>query len=90
MNSTASPRFWQCLHQLPEEVQALASKTYQIWLADPQHPSLNYKRLAGAGHRFSVRVGSHYRAIAWKLEDGGVQWVWIGTHAENDRLLGQR
>jgi len=59
-------------------------------VGEPQHPSLNYKRLAGAGHRFSVRVGNHYRAIAWKRDDGGVQWVWIGTHAEYDRLLGQR
>jgi|GEM_PF-3695621 len=61
---------------MPEEVQALALKNYQLWLANPQHPSLNYKRLAGAGHRFSVRVGNHYRAIAWKRDDGGVQWVW--------------
>ena len=90
MNSTATPRFWQRLHELPAEVQALALKNYQLWLANPQHPSLNYKRLAGAGHRFSVRVGNHYRAIAWKRDDGGAQWVWIGTHAEYDRLLGQR
>ena len=46
MNSTATPRFWQRLHELPEEVQVLASKNYQLWLANPQHPSLNYKRLA--------------------------------------------
>ena len=58
MNSTATPRFWQRLHELPAEVQALALKNYQLWLANPQHPSLNYKRLAGTGHRFSVRVGS--------------------------------
>ena len=25
MNSTATPRFWQRLHELPEEVQALAA-----------------------------------------------------------------
>jgi len=36
---------------------------------------------------FSVRVGDHYRAIAWKLDDGGVEWVWIGSHAEYDQLL---
>ena len=26
VNSTATPRFWQRLHEMPEEVQALASK----------------------------------------------------------------
>ena len=90
MKSTASPRFWHLLHDLPEEVQALAEKNYRLWLENPQHPSLNFKRLAGGGHRFSVRVGDHYRAIAWKLSDGSVEWVWIGTHADYDRLLGQR
>lgn len=65
MKSTATPRFWHLLRELPESVQALAEKNYRLWLENPQHPSLNFKRLAGGGHRFSVRVGDHYRAIAW-------------------------
>ncbi len=87
MKSTATPRFWQRLHALPQKVQELAEKNDRLWLENPQHHSLNYKRLAGRGHRFSVRVGDHYRAIAWKLDDGGVEWVWIGSHAEYDQLL---
>ena len=87
MKSTATPRFWQRLHALPQKVQELAEKNYRLWLENPQHHSLNDKRLAGRGHRFSVRVGDHYRAIAWKLDDGGVEWVWIGSHAEYDQLL---
>ena len=90
MKSTATPRFWDLLNALPLDVQELAEKNYHLWLANPQHPSLNYKRLAGCGHRFSVRVGDHYRAIAWKLDDGGVEWVWIGSHAEYDQLLRKR
>lgn len=87
MKSTATPRFWQLLHDLPQKVQELAEKNYQLWLENPQHHSLNYKRLAGRGHRFSVRVGDHYRAIAWKLDDDSVEWVWIGSHADYDQLL---
>lgn len=87
MKSTATPRFWQLLHALPKDVQELAEKNYLLWLANPQHHSLRYKRLSGGGHRFSVRVGDHYRAIAWKLDDCGVEWVWIGSHAEYDQLL---
>lgn len=87
MKSNASPRFWSLLNALPREIQELAEKNYQLWLADAQHPSLNYKRLAGGGQRFSVRVGDRYRAIAWKLPDGGVEWVWIGSHADYDQLL---
>ena len=87
MKSTASPRFWEMLNTLPRDIQLLAEENYRLWLANPQHPGLQYKRLRGRGHRFSVRVGEHYRAIAWKLEDGGVEWVWIGTHAEYDKVV---
>jgi hypothetical protein len=90
MTSTATPRFWELLNALPPEIQELARKNYRLWLENPQHPSLQFKRLAGGGHRFSVRVGQHYRAIAWKVDDEGVEWVWIGSHAEYDRLLSQR
>lgn len=59
MKSTATPRFWKLLGALPKDIQELAEKNYQLWRSNPQHPSLNFKRLAGAGHRFSVRVGEH-------------------------------
>jgi hypothetical protein len=58
MTSTATPRFWELLNALPPEIQELARKNYRLWLQNPQHPSLQFKRLAGGGHRFSVRVGS--------------------------------
>lgn len=89
MKSSATKRFWSLFDALPEDVQKLAEKNYQLWRDNPQHPSLHFKRLAGGGHRFSVRVGEHYRAIGWKTGDQGVEWVWIGSHAEYDRLLKQ-
>lgn len=45
------------------------------------HPSLQFKKV---GKVWSARVGSHYRAIATPIEDG---FLWIGTHAEYDKLL---
>lgn len=87
MKSTATPRFWKLLAELPQDIQLLAEKNYRLWRDNPQHPSLNFKRLSGTGPRFSVRVGEHYRAIGWKLEDEGVEWVWIGTHADYDQML---
>jgi len=33
-----------------------------------------------------VRVGAHYRALGIDVE-GGVQWIWIGTHAEYDNII---
>jgi hypothetical protein len=87
MTSKASRRFWRLYHALPGPAQRLAAKNYRLWLGNPQHPSLDFKRLGGGGERFSVRVGDHYRALAHRVS-GGVEWVWIGTHEEYNKLVG--
>jgi len=65
----------------------LSEKTYPRWRNDPRYPSLDFKKLAGQGERFSVRVGLHYRAISQRVDDG-VKWVWIGSHEEYNKLVG--
>ncbi len=83
MRHLATPRFWACYKALPAEVQRLADRSYAILRDDPRHPSLHFKR---TGQFWSVRVGLHYRALA---VGGGsdLAWVWIGSHAEYDRLV---
>lgn len=85
MTSKATRRFWKLYQELPESVQRLAVKNYQLWCNNPRHPSLDFKRLGG-DERFSVRVGDHYRALGHKI-DGGIEWVWIGTHEEYNKLV---
>jgi hypothetical protein len=34
-----------------------------------------------------VRIGDHYRALGIDVKEG-VYWIWIGTHAEYDRIAG--
>ncbi len=87
VNSVASRRFWELFHKLPGDIQKLAVKNYQLWRSNPNHPSLRFRRLQGTGDRFTVRVGEHYRAIGLLKVDTMI-WVWIGTHAEYDRLVG--
>jgi len=85
MKHRATPRFWSCHERLPDEVQRLADRQYELLKSDPHHPSLHFKK---TGQFRSVRVGLHYRALA--VEDGeDLLWVWIGTHADYDRLLQQ-
>jgi hypothetical protein len=72
---------------LPGEIQELAVKSYDLWRRDPRHPSLHFRRLQGSADRFTLRVGDHYRALG-TLTAGTITWVWIGTHAEYDRLVG--
>jgi hypothetical protein len=85
MTSIATRRFWQLLNRLPVDVQVLAGKNYDLWVRNPQHPSLQFKRLGGSKELVSVRIGDHYRAIGTLAADQ-VTWLWIGTHAEYDRL----
>ena len=86
MTSKATRRFWKNFNGLPASVQKLAAKNYRLWQDNPQHPSLDFKKLGGRGERFSVRVGDHYRALGHKIA-GGVEWVWIGTHEEYNNLI---
>jgi hypothetical protein len=87
MNSRCTRRFWRGYEKLPGHVRELADKAYALWSVNPGHPSLNFERLAGGdGRHFSVRVGYHYRAIGREVA-GGVEWVWIGSHEDYNRLL---
>jgi len=72
-----------CYDALPEDVHALADKNFNLLKNNPRHPSLHFKKI---GQIWSVRVGINYRAIATEVEDGFL-WVWIGSHAEYDKLI---
>ncbi len=79
----ATPQFWKRFDQLPESVQQLARKNYELLKADPNHPSLRFKKV---GKFWSARVGLSHRVLA--VEDGAdFIWVWIGAHDEYDRLI---
>jgi hypothetical protein len=82
----ASRRFWQCLDALPPHVQQLARRNFALLRQNPSHPSLQFKPVCG-GRYHSVRVGLDYRALGVPVPEG-VQWFWIGSHAEYDRLIG--
>ena len=84
MTHYAAPSFWRAYHQLPEQVRALADKQFELLKANPQHPTLHFKRV---GRFHSARVGAHYRALAVDASDG-ILWFWSGTHAEYDRIAG--
>jgi hypothetical protein len=83
MRHFASPAFWRCYRALPQAVRKLADKKYQLLKADPNHPSLHFKKV---GRFWSARVGLSYRALALEVPEGLV-WFWIGDHAEYNRLV---
>jgi len=69
---------------MPAEVRATADKNYALLKQNPKHPSLHFKKI---GPLWSVRVGEKWRALGHDVEDG-VNWFWIGTHEEYDKLVG--
>jgi hypothetical protein len=82
LKHAASARFWVQYRALPRGVRDLADKNFPLLKTDPSHPSLHFKNL---GKVWSARVGLHYRALAVDV-DGGYLWVWIGSHAEYDKV----
>jgi hypothetical protein len=86
VRSLATPRFWAAYRQLPPEIRDLARKAYRLFLENPAHPSLHFKRVHDRDPVYSARVSLGYRAVGL-LEDEDITWFWIGSHAEYDRLL---
>ncbi len=43
--------------------------------------------MPGDEDRFSIQATEHYCALGRRTDDK-VIWVWIGTHADYDRLVG--
>jgi len=86
VKSVATRRFWDLFLALPADIQDLAAKNYRLWQRDPNHPSLRFRRLENSDNRFTIRIGDHYRALG-TLSRNTITWVWIGTHAEYDRLV---
>jgi hypothetical protein len=53
MKHLASPSFWELYERVPDPIQELADKNFELLKADPNHPSLN---LIKAGKYWSARV----------------------------------
>jgi hypothetical protein len=68
-----------------QQVQELARRTYALLKHDPAHPSLRFKPVRSGRFR-SVRMGLHYRALGVPVPEG-VQWFWIGSHDDYDRII---
>ena len=61
---------------------------YRLFLADPGHPGLRFKKLPPFEDLWSVRITGDYRAIGRRKEDV-IVWFFIGSHADYDQLLGR-
>lgn len=88
MEHRASTGFWESYLDLPPEIRARADKQFSLLKANPQHPSLQFKKIGErqGNEIWSARVSLQYRALAIKRQDGYL-WFWIGDHGSYDSLI---
>jgi hypothetical protein len=76
-----------CFAALPEAIREQARRAYQLWRANPSHPSLRFKQVQGHENIYSVRIGLAWRALG-RVDGDTITWFWIGSHADYDNLIG--
>jgi len=54
---------------------------------NPQHPSVEFKKLKTNTAVYSVRAGIGWRAVGVMKDSDTIVWFWIGSHADYDKLL---
>lgn len=86
MNSYLTDDFIKCFKKLPDRIKKLAKKNYRLWKENPNHPSLEFKRIESEHIVYSIRVGLGWRALGVK-ENDGIIWFWIGSHSDYDKLI---
>ncbi len=87
MRSKRTYQFREMLRALPDDVKRQAYTAYRLFKQNPHHPSLQFKRVSQRKPLYSVRIGISYRALGLREADDLVVWIWIGSHADYDRLL---
>ena len=86
MKSTGNGEFWRLYFLLPEAVRAQSRQAYLLFMTNPDHPSLRFKKLNGPGNYWSVRFGGGYRAVC-RRDGEGVVWLWVGTRQDFGRMF---
>lgn len=86
MKSFTTERFRKLYRKLPKDIRKQARKTYQRFIDDSQHPSLQFKKIHSNRPIFSARINIDYRVLGIR-DDDAIIWFWIGSHADYDKLL---
>ena len=65
--------------KLPQEVKERTEKALELFQANPSHPSLGHKKMAGQRDLFEIRVSQNYR-ITYQRVGHTAYLRKIGTH----------
>ena len=81
VKSSGNTDFWRLYQRLPERVRLQARQAYRLFISNPDHPSLRFKKLNGRDNFWSVRFGGGYRAVG-ERQGENVVWLWVGTRQD--------
>ena len=86
MKSETTQKFRRLFAATPPERQARIRIAYRLWLSDPAHPSLRFKKVHSKLPIYSARVDLDWRVIG-VLQSDTMLWFWVGPHREYDTML---
>jgi Txe/YoeB family toxin of Txe-Axe toxin-antitoxin module len=85
--SRTRPSFWRAYAALHPRTREAARRAFRVFCANPDHPSLRFKKLQGYENVWSVRINEQYRAVGERDGDT-IEWAWIGSHNAFDSEFG--
>lgn len=71
--------FAKNFRKLPEEIKKATHKQLKLMLSNPQHPSLNIKKMQDPRNIWEARVSESYR-FTFQIEDDTYILRKVGTH----------
>jgi len=85
VRSRRTKRFQEQFKKLPDDVKRQAYAAYRLFVSNPRHPGLHFKKLHG--DLYSIRIGIAYRTLGIMETSDLIDWIWIGSHAEYDQII---
>ena len=86
MPSRFTEGYFKLLKRLPKDVQRRTIKTLELLERDPRYPSVHFKEVSEKHGAWSARVSRDYRMVGYR-EGEVIEWFWVGSHDQYDKLL---
>ena len=86
MKSVTTERFRRLYGAANAPRRSQIKRSYKLWLENPAHPSVRFKKIHNTEPIFSARVDLDWTALG-VLEDDTVVLFWVGCHDEYHALL---
>ena len=86
MNSVTTEAFRRLYAAASPQKQAQIKRAYKLWLENPAHPSLRFKKVHATEPIYSARVDLDWRVLG-VMDGDTVVWFWVGPHDGYAQLL---